>query len=91
MYGDTTAPYLHYDEARSQAHYLSKLSKSTQLYLRFRDPSDGYAGDIFGHLLEWTTCQTVVIDWILTIAFPDIKHIDDIRLTGFISKPQKAK
>lgn len=46
VYGDTTAPYLHYDEARSQAHYLSKLSKSTQLYLRFRDPSDGLTGYI---------------------------------------------
>ncbi|KAL1646497.1 hypothetical protein SLS61_007859 [Didymella pomorum] len=33
----------------------------------------------------------LVIDWISTIAFVHIKHIDDIRLTGYITHPQEAK
>ena len=79
---NTAALYLHYNEVSSQARYLSRLSKSAQLYLRFCDPSDGYTGDSRGSILKRTACKTVIIDWILTIAFANIKHIDNIRLTG---------
>jgi hypothetical protein len=36
-----------------------------------------------------TPCQAVVVDWILTFAFPYIKHISTIKLTSAIKTVQR--
>jgi hypothetical protein len=77
------------NESASLGYYLAHLDLKTKLTIRFRDPYDGTWGDPW---LEGgygtTACQRVMIDWILTLAFPDIDHMD-INLTGFICKPQR--
>jgi hypothetical protein len=35
--------------------------------------------------------QTVMIDWIMTLAFEYIKHIKYVDLVGYIKVPQRAK
>ena len=37
------------------------------------------------------SCQTVMVDWIMTLAFAEIKHFKIVKLTGFVKKAQKVK
>ena len=75
--------------AASLGHYLAGLKDGCQLELRFRDPQDGCSGHPW--LVRQTSCQTVMIDWIMTFAFEHIQHIKHIDLVGYIKKPQKVK
>ena len=80
-------PTFYRNESASLGHYLARLDSKTKLTIRFRDPYDGTWGDPWvGGRYASTGCQRVMIDWILTLAFPDIGHMD-INLTGFIYKP----
>lgn len=82
-------PTFYRNEFASKGHYLARLDPKTKLTIRFRDPYDGtWADPWFGGRYASTGCQRVLIDWILTLAFPDIGHMN-INLTGFICKPQR--
>lgn len=89
FFGLTVDPTLLQNASASLGAYLSALEDTCKLALRFRDPDDGILGD------PWktgsTTCQTVLIDWVVTFALPHIKHIKRINLTGCIKVPQKKK
>lgn len=77
------------DTSGSLGRYLVKLKDECNLELQFRDPHDGHFGDPFGFTA--TTCQTIMIDWIMTLAFSQIVHIKYINLIGCIKKAQKEK
>ena len=89
FFGLEVEPVLFRTESASLGRYLAALEDTCRLELRFRDPEDGYWGD------PWkcgkTTCQTVMIDWVMTFAFEHIKHIKHVDLVGYIKKPQKLK
>ncbi|KAJ4377756.1 hypothetical protein N0V83_000586 [Neocucurbitaria cava] len=75
-------------ESQCRGHYLASLDRRTNLEIRFRDPEDGYDGDPWGHLFSRTTCQTVIVNWILTLAFQYVKHIRGLKIVGYVRKPQ---
>ncbi|KAF1850154.1 uncharacterized protein K460DRAFT_350253 [Cucurbitaria berberidis CBS 394.84] len=89
FFGIEVKPIIHLTESISLGHHLTRLNERTHLEIRFRDPEDGYIGDPWGETFERTTCQTIMVDHILTLAFEHIKHIKDIKITGFVRKPQK--
>ncbi|KAF2998482.1 hypothetical protein E8E13_002942 [Curvularia kusanoi] len=83
---------LQQDDTASLHRYLTRPNAKTKLTVRFRDPLDGfYRGDPWHggrRKVRSTGCQRILIDWILTFAFPYIVHMK-VNLTGFICKPQK--
>ncbi|KAF2110603.1 hypothetical protein BDV96DRAFT_603691 [Lophiotrema nucula] len=81
-------PIFQQDATQSLARYLSSLSELTDLEIFFRSPGDGYRGDPWASSRR-TSCQTTLVDWILKLAFPHIKHIYNVKLIGFIKKPQR--
>lgn len=91
FFGVKVEPRLRQTEAESLAPYLVRLDSLAYFEIRFRHPNDGYLGDPWGERELVTSCQTVMIDWIMTFAFASIKHIAKINLTGYIKKPQKEK
>ncbi|KAF2000618.1 hypothetical protein P154DRAFT_465878, partial [Amniculicola lignicola CBS 123094] len=74
----------------SMGHRLSGLSRTTDLELHFRDPEDGYLGDPWP-TVEKTTCQSVMVDWIMTFAYPFIRHISTVKIIGYVKRPQKDR
>ena len=91
FFGIEVESVLHQTESESLAPYLARLNSLAHLEIRFRAPDDGYPGDPWGEQALATSCQTVMVDWIMTFAFESIKHIANINLTGCIKKPQKNK
>jgi hypothetical protein len=77
------------DKSASLGVYLANLKDTYNLELHFRDPDDGYNGDPFSSTI--TFCQTVMIDWKMTLAFEYIKHNKYVDLVGYIKVPQRAK
>jgi hypothetical protein len=55
----------------------------------FRDPDNGFFGDPLGY--PATTCQTIMNDWIMTLAFPHVEYVKHVELIGCIKKSQKEK
>jgi hypothetical protein len=87
FFGLAVDPSLSHDTAASQGHYLAALDEKCRLELRFRDLDDGFRGD---PLYEgYTSCQSVLVDWIMTFAYDHIKHIKNVDLVGYIKTPQK--
>jgi hypothetical protein len=41
--------------------------------------------------MQLTPCSKVVVDWILNLAFPFVKQIPRVRLTGYVKTSVKAK
>ncbi|KAF1925095.1 uncharacterized protein M421DRAFT_400502 [Didymella exigua CBS 183.55] len=80
---------LHQVITEARGPYLAQLANTTRLSIRFRDPDDGWADHPWGQETQKTACQSVMIDWIMTFAFPHIKHIARLNLTGCIRNPQK--
>jgi hypothetical protein len=91
FFGLEIDPIFHEDESASFGRYLAGLGDQATLEIRFRDPDDGIGGDSWGLASGWTSCQTVIIDWILTFAFQHVKHVKYINLSGHSKKPQKEK
>jgi hypothetical protein len=89
-FGVRSEPYLHRKETFFGC-LLANLSSTTELNIRFRDPSDGWHEDPWARGALRTACQTFMIDWIMALAFPQIKHFRAVKLTGYVKKPQKAK
>lgn len=90
-FGVVFKPHLHLNVPTAFGHPLTRLSSSTELNIRFRDPSDGWGKDPWAWVTMKTSCQTVMVDWIMALAFPEIKHFRIVKLTGYVKKPQKAK
>lgn len=90
-FGVEAKPHLDRDESAYFGPALSYLSSSTELNIRFRDPSDGWHGHPWGQAVKKTSCQTVMVDWIMALLFAEIKHFKIVKLTGFVKKAQKAK
>ncbi|CBX96265.1 predicted protein [Plenodomus lingam JN3] len=89
-------PTMHTKPQESLVHHLAILPSRTDLCIRFRDPNDGWAADPWASSIELktgrenqhTTCQTVLVDWILTFAFDHIKHMR-VRIGGHARLPQR--
>jgi len=77
------------DVSTSLGRYLGALDEKCNLELRFRDPRDGYHGDPFRYAA--TTCQTVMTDWVMALAYEQIKYIKNVDLVGHIKTPQRAR
>jgi hypothetical protein len=90
-FGVKFEPHLHREESAIFSDNLGSLSSLTELNIRFRDPSDGWLGYPWGRAAKKTSCQTVMVDWIMVLAFAEIKHFRIVKLTGYVKKPQKAK
>jgi hypothetical protein len=75
FFGVEAVPVFNQDLSASLGYYLGELKDTCKLEIRFRDPEDGYNGDPWGTSTGSTTCQTVIVDWILTWAFEHIKHM----------------
>lgn len=89
------------------ASILSSLTHLTSLQLYFRSPSDtmdpwGYTGHLNGYtdLQDFqgncdnnflTSCQKILLDWILTFAKRYIDHIPRVALSGYIKNSTKFK
>jgi hypothetical protein len=98
FFGVKVGLILEQTQSESLGHYLSRLNHRASLEIRFRDPSDGAIGDPWYGRGDTTiadcphpSCQTVLIDWILALAYQHIKHIRDVRIVGCVRKPQKQK
>lgn len=90
-FGVEAKPHLDRDGPVYFGPALSYLSSLTELNIRFRDPSDGWHGHPWGQAVKKTSCQTVMVDWIMALLFAEIKHFKIVKLTGFVKKPQKTK
>lgn len=98
FFGVRIEPTIHITGSESLAHHLSSLPSTTDFRIRFRDPQDGWAADPWakqareGDALDSqrTTCQSVLIDWIMAFAYNHIRHMG-VTLTGFVRKPQKER
>jgi hypothetical protein len=75
FFGVEAVPVFNQDLSASLGYYLGELKDTCKLEIRFRDPEDGYNGDPWGTSTGSTTCQTVIVDWILTWTFEHIKHM----------------
>jgi hypothetical protein len=91
FFGVEAVPVFNQNLSASLGYYLGELKDTCNLEIRFRDPEDGYNGDPWGDNTGATTCQTIIVDWILTWAFEHVKYIKYISLTGCVKKPQKEK
>lgn len=69
-------------------YYLARLPSHTRIAVRFRDPKDGHKGDPFGEIFKTTTCQSVMVAWVLTFAWEHIKHMR-FGVSGCIRTAQK--
>lgn len=87
FFGIDVEPVIHRTESHCCGHYLAVLDSLTNLEIRFRDPEDGYHGDPWGDWLIRTTCQTFMVNWIMTLAFQYIKHIRGLKIVGCVRKP----
>jgi hypothetical protein len=87
FFGLAVDPSLSHDTAASQGHYLATLDEKCRLELRFRDSDDGFRGDSWYE--GYTSCQSVLVDWVMTFAYEHIKHIKNVDLVGCIKTPQK--
>lgn len=91
FFGLEFAPWHGLAPSKSTGRDLARLVDTTRLTIRFRDPDDGWVDHPWGEETEMTACQTVMIDWIMTLAFPDIRHIARLQLTGCIRKSQRER
>ncbi|KAF2116184.1 hypothetical protein BDV96DRAFT_598935 [Lophiotrema nucula] len=82
--------------------HLKRLQNLEDLQLRFRSPYDGYKRNVgsvtcmkFFILRRdggiHTGCQKIVVDQILTLAFPHLVHIKKVSFCGYIKTSTKQK
>lgn len=101
FFGVSVNPVLLLDPSSSKGQYISRLTTLQDLQIRFRKPSDGWEGSPWGHMVHkrkiedsgctYTACQRTVVDWVLTFAFPFIKHLPTVTLNGAVKKSSKVK
>ncbi|KAF2739619.1 hypothetical protein EJ04DRAFT_606202, partial [Polyplosphaeria fusca] len=96
FFGLKVEPLFHRDQSSSLGHYISGLTNLRDLQLRFRSPDDGYNSSpwkrisLWGDADSYTCCQRTMVDWIMTAAFPYVKHIAKVRIVGAV-KDQEGK
>ncbi|KAF2110718.1 hypothetical protein BDV96DRAFT_603786 [Lophiotrema nucula] len=97
FFGIKVYPTMQHESNNCTAQLLKNTSIK-DLEMRFRHPHIGYEADPWGaksgdfrrdriwneHKKHNMGCSKIVVDWILTFAFPYIKEIPKVKLTGSI-------
>lgn len=107
LFGVTFVPgskqFVHHTDPQHQKHLLSSIDTCKELRLRFRNPEEfkeespwiQWLRSSGSRVVTSTTktigCSRIAVDWILTAAFPFIKHIPTVRLIGCIKTSIKNK
>jgi hypothetical protein len=100
--GVTVTPAIHLNQEHCTMKLLQGITTLTHLSLQFPDPHRTSTSDNpwYDFLVESTgytgasksgACWKVLIDWILTFAFPLVKHVPNIQLHGCIKTATKYK
>jgi hypothetical protein len=107
MFGVEVTPDITLDASKSEGQLFSRAPNLKDLRLGFRNPYDVVRGknstpwndfyqqhrreDWFKDNHDHDPCRVAIVDYVLTFAFPHIKHIPIIRLTGCVKTYQKLK
>ncbi|KAF2116090.1 hypothetical protein BDV96DRAFT_645436 [Lophiotrema nucula] len=78
----------------SKGAIISGLQNLVDLRIRFRSLDDGWNGSLWrGQELVQPLggCQVTMVDWIMALGFPFVKHIKNVKLAGGVKNRSKAK
>ncbi|KAF2866943.1 hypothetical protein BDV95DRAFT_503826 [Massariosphaeria phaeospora] len=97
FFGVSVSPEIEMSEGRSCGPFLMDLKTLKELHMRFRSPNDGYSGcpwagrssGSYNNSVVDNACQRTIVDMIMTFAFPFVKQIPHVGVTGFVKTTAK--
>lgn len=92
--GRAEVPNFHIDPTRSHGHILAAIPQLAHLQIWFQSPDDGYYYSPWSDhntIGPYTCCQRVVIEWIMTFAWPFIMSIQKVIIGRAVKKDSKIK
>jgi hypothetical protein len=97
FFGVSVSPALRLDPAHSSGSLLQTIPQLAQLQMWFRDPKEreGYREspwvDGARHDELYTCCQRVMVDWVMTFAWPFVKTLPKVTIGGAVKHDSKVK
>jgi len=88
-------PHFHVNSATSKGYLLPALATLTHLQIWFCSPDDGSRFSPWGQASTdnspYECCQRVMVDWVMTLAWPFIMHLRKVIIGGAVKKDSKKK
>ncbi|KAF1911213.1 hypothetical protein BDU57DRAFT_543574 [Ampelomyces quisqualis] len=95
FFGIKTFEYFHLDLSESHGAMLRGIPMVKSLELLFRSPDDGWHfgpwSPGWGASGPYTCCQRVMVDWIMTVAWPYVKHLPKVMVGGAVKRDSETK
>jgi hypothetical protein len=97
FFGIKTRGYGLSTNARSFGHLIPTIPGLRNLQLRFQSWDDGYCYSPWGYRRSSTPsvpavcCQRVMVDWIMTFAWPFIKEVSIVTIDGAVKEESKTR
>jgi hypothetical protein len=95
FFGVDIWPNFHIDSSRSLGYLLSTMPGLDYLQMWFRSPDDGHNTSPWCGssviIPPYICCQRVMVDWIMTFAWPFIKSLSKVTIGGAVKKDSKVK
>jgi hypothetical protein len=95
FFGVELWPQLYVSSASSKGNLLPAMATLTHLQMWFRSADDGsrfspWENSSTGNSPD-ECCQRVMVDWVMTFAWPFIMHLRKVIINGAVKKDSKTK